>query len=834
MSFTPTLVSSTISLTDSNCYSIFGPISMDGNNVICPNSISGYSSNKGERFNVSTSVININNFQIYWSALVGTNAIAVSYSTNGLWYSTNSGQTWIQSNITTGTFVSCAMVDANAIAGSLSNTGLWYSTNSGVTWIQSTSVTPGVVITSNSFRYVFMVGTNAIAGSNVGSNIGLWYSANSGQTWTQSNKTSSGFRGLYMLSDGKALAMDYVGGIWYSTDNGVTWRISLNATNSIFYTSAMVGQNAIAGTATSNTGLWYSSDSGVTWTQSNITTGNFAYVYMVGANAIAAPFSYTGLLYSTNSGQTWTQSNLATAWTAGSQKFSMVGTNAVISLLNTRGYIQCWYSSNSGQSWSPSQVNYPIIYSIYIINKKAIAGTSNGILYSSDNGVTWTQSTSVTTDTFCSVYMVGANAIAASYSNTGLWYSSDSGVTWTQSASVTTGDFYSVYMVGTNAIAASTGLWYSSDSGVTWTQSASVTTGDFYSVYMVGTHAIAASTGLWYSSDSGVTWTQSTSALTSLFTSVYMVGTHAIAASNSTNGLWYSSDSGVTWTQSASALTSSFNSVYMVGTHAIAASNGLWYSSDSGVTWVQSNKTSGTFLSLYMLGTNAVAGGNNNIGLWYSSDSGQTWIQSNVSTNSFTTVAMTRTIDVIAGSTNGIFYYTNIVCFKEGTKILTDKGYVLIEDLRPGDFVKTLLDGYKPIALIGNRTMAHVAKENRIKDQLYQCSPSEYPEVFEPLVITGCHSILVENSTTVVNTDQIEKVKEVNGGIYLTDGKLRLPACVDERASVYAIAGTYTIYHLALENDDYYMNYGIYANGLLVETCSKRYLTELSNMDLIE
>ena len=38
----------------------------------------------------------------------------------------------------------------------------------------------------------------------------------------------------------------------------------------------------------------------------------------------------------------------------------------------------------------------------------------------------------------------------------------------------------------------------------------------------------------------------------------------------------------------------------------------------------------------------------------------------------------------------------------------------------------------------------------------------------------------------------------------------------------------------ALENDNYYMNYGIYANGLLVETCSKRYLKELSNMTLIE
>jgi hypothetical protein len=29
------------------------------------------------------------------------------------------------------------------------------------------------------------------------------------------------------------------------------------------------------------------------------------------------------------------------------------------------------------------------------------------------------------------------------------------------------------------------------------------------------------------------------------------------------------------------------------------------------------------------------------------------------------------------------------------------------------------------------------------------------------------------------------------------------------------------------------MNYGVYANGLLVESCSKRYLTELSNMRIL-
>ena len=50
----------------------------------------------------------------------------------------------------------------------------------------------------------------------------------------------------------------------------------------------------------------------------------------------------------------------------------------------------------------------------------------------------------------------------------------------------------------------------------------------------------------------------------------------------------------------------------------------------------------------------------------------------------------------------------------------------------------------------------------------------------------------------------------------------------------YETLGSYIIYHFALENDNYYNNYGIYANGLLVETCSKRYLKELSKMTLIE
>jgi len=173
----------------------------------------------------------------------------------------------------------------------------------------------------------------------------------------------------------------------------------------------------------------------------------------------------------------------------------------------------------------------------------------------------------------------------------------------------------------------------------------------------------------------------------------------------------------------------------------------------------------------------------------------------------------------------------SVVCFKEGSKILTDQGYRPIEDLRKGDLVKTALDGYKAVEMIGKRDMNHLATKDRIKDQLYRCSSDEFPEVFEDLMITGCHSILVDD---FVSEQQKNSTMEVNGNIYITGNKYRLPACVDGRTKVYEVAGTHTIYHIALENDDYYMNYGVYANGLLVETCSRRYLKELSNMTLVE
>ena len=92
--------------------------------------------------------------------------------------------------------------------------------------------------------------------------------------------------------------------------------------------------------------------------------------------------------------------------------------------------------------------------------------------------------------------------------------------------------------------------------------------------------------------------------------------------------------------------------------------------------------------------------------------------------------------------------------------------YIPIENLKPGNLVKTVSSGLKKIEAIGYARVYYDIKNNgRTKNNLYTLCKTEYPELFEDLVITGCHSILVDK---FLNEEQRNKTIEVNGNTYLT------------------------------------------------------------------
>lgn len=182
--------------------------------------------------------------------------------------------------------------------------------------------------------------------------------------------------------------------------------------------------------------------------------------------------------------------------------------------------------------------------------------------------------------------------------------------------------------------------------------------------------------------------------------------------------------------------------------------------------------------------------------------------------------------------TDGSYYlYPAAPCFLEGSTILCNvdgaEKYIPIEQIDTGTLVKTSLNEYKSVVLIGKGSITNPGNNERTENRLYKCSTSNYPELKDDLYITGSHSIL---ESTITETQKEDTIKHL-GKLFVTDKKYRLMACVDERAEPWNSEGIYTIWHFALENDDEKMNYGVYANGgLLVESCSINFLKKKSNM----
>ena len=245
---------------------------------------------------------------------------------------------------------------------------------------------------------------------------------------------------------------------------------------------------------------------------------------------------------------------------------------------------------------------------------------------------------------------------------------------------------------------------------------------------------------------------------------------------------------------------------------------------------------SDTFLYQYGSGSNLLSAVQ--VG-WYAQGSGILNVPITELTDSSISIVIKTASSVFqTGSGVNRYYFTqstivpnpNPPCFKEGSKILCVKDnkevYVPIENIKEGDLVQTAENGPLKVTVVATTLFNNKKGSDREKNKLYKCSRENYSELTEDLYITGKHSILVNT----MSLEEQEIMKKTYGRLYTTGRKFRLMAFIDERAQPCTEEGVYSIYHLALENDETCFNYGIYANGLLVESCNTKELLNTSGM----
>ena len=163
----------------------------------------------------------------------------------------------------------------------------------------------------------------------------------------------------------------------------------------------------------------------------------------------------------------------------------------------------------------------------------------------------------------------------------------------------------------------------------------------------------------------------------------------------------------------------------------------------------------------------------------------------------------------------------NIVCFKKGTKILCENDiYIPIEELKISDLVKTYKHGYKKVIMSSHSRSCDYVQS--AYNQMYTYYREKNPDLIEDLHLTGGHSLLLDTLTDDESVN-MKKIHWPTKEEYIVDDKYKLLACFSRELRI-STEQYAEIYHITLEppeNANSTHVYGIYANGILVESCSK-------------
>jgi hypothetical protein len=260
----------------------------DGNDLVIGNSITimvpdnsfvqlvPFNTNSDKIYTNQNSIINIapklNAPKTGWGHISSGNNGVVQFATTNLIYkSTDSGNTWVATTApnTWWTGIACSY-DNTTIVATEYNGSIWTSTDSGATW-NAASVSVGAQWWGAAISYSGMVMAA------IDNNTRIWVSTTQGATWFATGPTANYLQNKYwqsiaMNNDGSIMAAILTPGVLcVSTNSGSSWtQINIPGVTAGLNDVAMSADGltivvADTGTSTQPGGIYKSIDSGNTW-----------------------------------------------------------------------------------------------------------------------------------------------------------------------------------------------------------------------------------------------------------------------------------------------------------------------------------------------------------------------------------------------------------------------------------------------------------------------------------------------------------------------------------------------------------------------------------------
>lgn len=226
---------------------------------------------------------------------------------------------------------------------------------------------------------------------------GVYLSRDSGSTWTSAGLQDKSVFALASIGN-VILASTFEGGVYRSTNDGTNWTVSDSGIGNSIVSCFTEGTNSGEGTsiyAGTSSGVCMSEDSGLTWTPISNGIGSSRWVTSIaadGSNLFAevwmdgGPISLDDLddLYrSTDYGAHWTTADSIMFFNTLLVQSIAVSGNDVFA-----GGDGFYLSADGGVTWNRIDSTIQIL-SLQVIGRNILAGTSNGVYRSIDNGSSW-------------------------------------------------------------------------------------------------------------------------------------------------------------------------------------------------------------------------------------------------------------------------------------------------------------------------------------------------------------------------------------------------------------------------------------------------------------